>query len=101
MPRLRYYSQTGTDFFQYYYDTPRADGIYSSDFRLASFGNLSGGLKLIREWHNVSRFAENITFEAGFEYTAHAADLKLSGNDNLNITDFDYVLVNSTINIKF
>ena len=101
VPRIRYYSQTGADFFQYYYVTPRADGIYSSDFRLASFGNLSGGLKLIRDWKNVGQLAETISFEAGFEFTSHAADLKLSGNNDLNVTDFDYVLVNSNVNIRF
>ncbi|MGY6274508.1 DUF3570 domain-containing protein [Methylomonas sp. MgM2] len=101
VPRLRYYSQTNAEFFQYYYSAPRADGFYSSDYRLANFGNLSGGLRLGREWQNVSRLAQNIIFEAGFEYTSHAADLKLGGQQGSDITDFDYILFNSTISIKF
>jgi hypothetical protein len=41
IPSFRYYSQGKADFYANYYETPRADGLYSSDYRLSPYGALS------------------------------------------------------------
>ena len=101
VPRLRYYSQSEADFYQSYYAAARSDNYYSSDFRLAGFGTLGGGLKLTKEWQRVSDLTESIKLEVGFEYTTHAADLKLGHQTASNITDFNYVLFTGAIKIQF
>ncbi len=92
-PNLRYYSQTQADFFAPYYLAPRADGNYSSDFRLSAFGSLNGGITLSKE------FAKGVKLEAGFEYYTHSGGLKLGGGDSGNYADFSYYLAHGGINI--
>lgn len=101
IPRIRYYTQSKADFYQAFYQTTRNDSHYSSDFRLAGFGSLGGGLKLSREWKSLNKYAESITLEFGFEYSVHAADLQLGGEKFSNITDFDYGLFTSAVKVKF
>lgn len=101
IPRLRYYTQTNARFYQNYFSEARSDNHYSSDFRLAGFGSLGGGLKLTKEWQRVSSLTESIKLEAGFEYTAHAANLKLGHNRSSSVTDFEYVLFTGAIKINF
>lgn len=43
-PSLRYYSQSQAYFYQPFYDTERADGLKSSDYRLSPYGALTYGL---------------------------------------------------------
>ena len=43
-PGLRWYSQSQAYFYEPYYNNPRADGLASSDYRLAPYGALSGSL---------------------------------------------------------
>ena len=100
-PRLRYYSQTEADFYQDFYVLPRSDGHYSSDFRLAGFGTLSGGLKVSREWQHTTPLTESIKLEAGFEYSTHAAALQLGGKTAADLTDFSYLLITGAIKIQF
>ena len=45
-PSVRYYSQDSADFYRMVYAEERADGLYSSDYRLAGFGALSWKLSL-------------------------------------------------------
>lgn len=44
VPGLRYYSQSQAFFYEPYYNNPRADGLASSDYRLAPYGAISGSL---------------------------------------------------------
>ena len=60
-PGVRYYSQSEADFFAPYFLAPRADGHYSSDFRLSAFGSLNGGITLSKE------LAKGVNIEAGIE----------------------------------
>jgi hypothetical protein len=41
IPSFRYYSQGQADFYAPYYEQPRSDGLYSSDYRLSPFGAIS------------------------------------------------------------
>ena len=101
IPRLRYYTQTNASFYQNYFSEARSDNHYSSDFRLAGFGSLGGGLKLTKEWQRVSSLTESIKLEAGFEYTTHAANLQLGQHRSSSVTDFEYLLFTGAIKIKF
>ena len=50
---LRYYSQTQADFYEPFYTAPRADGEYSSDYRLSPYGSIAFRLGLsesIGDW---------------------------------------------------
>lgn len=101
VPRIRYYSQTEADFYQAYYSAPRSDGYYSSDFRLAGFGSLSGGLHVSREWHSSAFVIEDIKLEFGVEYSTHQAGLQLGGRTASDITDFDFLLFRGAIKMQF
>ncbi len=100
-PRLRYYSQSQASFYQLFYSQAGDDHYYSSDFRLAGFGTLSGGIKLAKDWQLKSPVSEAILFETGFEYSAHAAALQLGGQTAADLTDFNYLLFTASINLTF
>lgn len=93
-PNIRYYSQSQADFFAPYFLAPRADGFYSSDFRLSAFGNLSGGVTVSKE------FARGISLETGIEYTTHSGALKLGGGGVGSFADFDYFMAHANLNIE-
>ena len=92
-PGIRYYSQSDADFFAPYFLAPRADGNYSSDFRLSAFGDLSGGITISKQ------FAAGIKLEAGFEYVTHSGDLKLGGNGVGDYADFDYYMAHANLSV--
>ena len=92
-PGIRYYSQSDADFFAPYFLAPRADGNYSSDFRLSAFGDLSGGVTVSKQ------FARGIKLEAGFEYVTHSGDLKLGGGGVGDYADFDYYLAHANLSV--
>ena len=45
IPSVRYYSQGKADFYAPYYEQARADGLYSSDYRLSPYGAISWRIK--------------------------------------------------------
>ncbi len=92
-PTLRYYSQSQADFFAPYFLAPRADGYYSSDYRLSAFGELSGGLILSK------KFAKGIKLDTGFEYVVHAGGLKLGGGGTGSYADFDYMMAHANLSV--
>lgn len=118
IPRFRYYSQDKADFYQpIFNDTVKFDfnapgfignfnqtlanhSEYSSDYRLAGFGALSGGIKLSKEITNLKGL-HSVKFQTGFEYYAHEAGFQLGGNDQGSFADFNYYLVTASFNLKF
>jgi hypothetical protein len=92
-PSLRYYSQSAADFFAPYFLAPRADGNYSSDFRLSGYGALSGGLTVTKQ------FNRGISLELGMEYYTHQGDLKLGGGGESDYADFSYWMAHAGLNI--
>ena len=101
IPRIRYYSQSQADFYQLFFTAPRADNYYSSDFRLAGFGTLSGGLRISKDLLTDNNITESLRFEVGFEYTEHAAGLQLGNNNSSSLTDFNYYVVTASIRFRF
>ncbi|MBD9356880.1 DUF3570 domain-containing protein [Methylomonas albis] len=93
-PGLRYYSQSQADFFAPYFLAPRADGHYSSDFRLADFGSLSGSIAFSKQ------LSKGIKLEAGVEYYTRQSDLKLGGGNDTSYADYSYYMVHAGMNIN-
>lgn len=92
-PGLRYYSQSEADFFAPYFLAPRADGYYSSDFRLSGYGALSGGLTISKQ------FNRGIRLELGMDYYSHQGDLKLGGGGESDYADFSYWMTHANLNV--
>lgn len=92
-PRLRYYSQTSADFFAPYFLTPRADGLYSSDYRLSDFGALSIGLNIGKD------LGHGINLDLGIEHYAHRGALKLGGNGTEDYADFTAYVAQAALRI--
>ncbi|MFI3198225.1 MAG: DUF3570 domain-containing protein [Methylococcaceae bacterium] len=92
-PSVRYYSQSQAEFFAPYFLAPRADGHYSSDFRLSGFGSLNGGITLSKE------FAKGINIEAGIEYYTHQGGLKMGGGGSGDYADYSSYLAHGGIKI--
>jgi len=101
VPRIRYYTQSKAGFYQVFFNAPRQDNYYSSDYRLAGFGTLSGGLKLTRERVFEHALLTAAKFALGFEYTQHAADLQLGGAQGSDITDFSYFILTASLKLQF
>ncbi|MDP2901918.1 MAG: DUF3570 domain-containing protein [Methylovulum sp.] len=99
IPRFRYYSQDRADFYQAVGNNLKAT-VYSSDYRLAGFGAISGGIKLAKEITDIKPLGQ-LKFQAGFEYYDHSAGYQLGGNNVGSFADFSYYLVTASFNLKF
>jgi Protein of unknown function (DUF3570) len=111
IPRFRYYSEDKADFFQPTFEgsfftdpntglfTANNFSAYSSDYRLAGFGTISGGIKLSKELIELKPFKQ-LKFQTGFEYFARKADYQLGGNNQGTFADYGYFLVTASFNLK-
>jgi hypothetical protein len=93
-PNIRYYSQSHAYFYAPYFLAPRADGFYSSDYRLSAYGALSGGITISKQ------FAKGISLQAGFEYYTHAGSLRLGGGGEDSFADFNYYVAHAGLNFN-
>jgi hypothetical protein len=82
-PRIRYYSQSAPDFYANYFFTRPQNGLWSSDYRLATYGALSFRLNTVFR-------REKWSLSLGAEYYDSDAGLALSGNpqDTPALVDF-------------
>lgn len=86
VPSLRYYSQQRAEFYQAYYVSPRADGLQSTDYRLASYGAVTVGLA------TVGRFGQwQLRLGAQRYRTDSGWGLKSDPVDNPGLVDFTLV----------
>jgi len=92
-PLLRYYTQSSADFFAPYFLAPRADGFYSSDYRLSRFGALSGGVRLAKE------VVPGVNLQAGIEYYTHRAGLRPGTSADESFADFSSYLAHATLSL--
>jgi hypothetical protein len=114
IPRFRYYSQDQADFYAPVFDAKanlspfniNAAGYtsgfsaYSSDYRLAGFGTVSGGIKVSKEFTDLKPLA-HLKFQTGIEYYAHRSDFQLGGNGGGNFANFSYYLLTASVNLKY
>ena len=101
IPNVRYYTQSKARFYELFFAAPQADNHYSSDYRLAGFGSIGTGIKLSKEILQKTGFISSMKFQAGFEFTFHAADLKLGDQQGSELTDFNYFLATASFKIEF
>ncbi len=94
-PTVRYYTQGSADFYQPYFLTPRADGYYSSDYRLAQFGSLGGGLQLSKE------FFDQLTLGFGVDFYERRNSYSLNSGAGTSVDNFNFSMYNAKINFKF
>ncbi|MDP2902252.1 MAG: DUF3570 domain-containing protein [Methylovulum sp.] len=101
IPRFRYYSQDAADFYAPVFNGNLSDfTVYSSDYRLAGFGALSGGIKISKELTELHSLHQ-LKFQAGIEYYDHKAAYQWGGDNLGPFADFSYYLVTASINLKF
>jgi hypothetical protein len=117
IPRVRFYSQNKADFYQPIFtgnvnfvpdpnNPGRTDFIlqnvsaYSSDYRLAGFGALSGGVKVSKEIKKI-KHVDSLKFQSGFEYYNHKASWEIGGNNSQSFDSFSYWMVTAGFNVKF
>jgi hypothetical protein len=101
IPRFRYYSQDAADFYQpVFTGNPENYKAYSSDYRLAGFGTISGGIKISKSFNEIKPLT-HLKFQAGIEYYDHKASYQLGGSSNGSFADFSYYLVTASFNLKF
>lgn len=93
-PSIRYYSQSQAVFFAPYFLAPRADGHYSSDYRLADYGAISAGLSVAKQ------FGKGIKLNAGIDYYNRQSNLKLGGGNDSAYADYNYFMLHAGVNIN-
>ena len=93
-PSVRYYSQSSAEFFAPYFLAPRADGHYSSDYRLSDYGKLSSGLSVSKQ------FSKGVRLDAGFEYYIHKGSLKMGGDGVGDYADITSYLLSASLNVN-
>lgn len=100
IPRFRYYSQDQADFYRAVANSHSTATLVSSDYRLAGFGALSGGLKLSKTLTTLKHLRE-AKFQVGAEFYDHSASYQLGGNRLSDFADFSYYLFTASVNVKF
>ncbi|WP_200373126.1 DUF3570 domain-containing protein [Thiocystis violacea] len=95
VPRLRYYSQGEADFYRSYFESLPANGHYSSDYRLAGFGAISGGLKLTKQVTDQARL------DLGVEFYDRQSDYGLQGHADSDFADYGFTIYSLSLNLKF
>jgi len=100
IPRFRYYTQYEADFYSAIFDGASMGKHYSSDYRLAGFGTLGGGIKLSKNF--VMRgLVKDIKLQAAFDYFDRKASYQLGGNDSGSFEDYSFYMITASINVKF
>ncbi len=101
VPRFRYYSQDKADFYQPYFTGTPTAAVYSSDYRLAGFGAISGGIKIIKDFVNPGGWFPLLRIQAGVEYYDRRSSYQLGGSKQGAFDNFNYYLVNASFNLRF
>ena len=92
----RYYTQSSASFYQPYFLTHRDEGTYSSDYRLAAFGALSGGIKLIKQFTDIP-----LKTEIAFDYYRRQAEWAFNGSAVDAFADYSFTLASVTLSYRF
>ncbi|MCX7096933.1 MAG: DUF3570 domain-containing protein [Methylococcales bacterium] len=75
------------------FDRSKLPAHYSSDYRLAGYGAISGGVTLGKQ------FAHGVALDLGFEYYSHQGSLQLGGNSADNFNNFDAWSATATLSV--
>lgn len=100
IPRFRYYTQYEADFYSALFDNATIGQYHSSDYRLAGFGTLGGGIKLSKNFI-MNGLIKDIKLQAAFDYFDRKASYQLGGNDSGGFDDYSFYMITTSINVKF
>jgi len=100
IPRFRYYTQGQADFYQATFASNYTGAIHSSDYRLAGFGTLGGGLKISKAFQQVGNINE-VKLQAAFDYFDRKSSYQIGGNNQGSFDNFSFYMVTASINVKF
>ncbi|MFT6389720.1 MAG: hypothetical protein ACJAUP_003113 [Cellvibrionaceae bacterium] len=81
---VRWYDQSSANFYQNFYTAERADGYYSSDYRLSAYGALSYRLGLSKSY-------EFGTFKITYENYNSGKGTQSDGDLNPGLVDFQFI----------
>ncbi len=98
---MRFYTQSSANFYQPFFDSKDNLAYYSSDYRLASFGVLSGGVKLSKEIKSLFSSTSSLKFEGGIEYFDRKSSYSWSRNNGGSFDDFNYYLITASFKLRF
>ena len=90
IPTLRYYQQGAADFYRNFFVAARADGRYTSDYRLSSYGAISGRLAVVRQWRDWQLSAAAERYDSSSRFALHKTD-----EANPGLVDFTVVSVSA------
>ena len=93
-PHVRYYTQRSSFFYQGVYDSPTANGLYSSDYRLASFGAVAGGVSLNKA------IIPNFNVGAGIELYDRSQGMGFMGGTGSAVDNYSFTLYSINVNLK-
>lgn len=93
-PHVRYYSQRSSFFYETVYNAPTSDNYYSSDYRLASFGSVAGGLTLNKEIY------KRFNLGAGVEWYQRSQGMGFMGGTGSAVDNYSFTLYSFNINFK-
>jgi hypothetical protein len=94
-PRVRYYTQNSADFYNVMFNSPSATGYYSSDYRLARFGAIGGGVQLSKE------FFDRLKFSAGIDFYKREIGYGFSGGAGTALDNFSFSMYSLSLSVKF
>jgi hypothetical protein len=94
-PSMRYYMQNAADFFGSAIPPPNIGETFSADQRLADFGEISVGLKVIRE------LGAGFAIDAKCEVLQQRASFKLGGHDSTGIEPLSAMILAFGVTKKF
>lgn len=94
-PRARYYSQGSADFYAPYFLSSRADEFYSSDYRLASFGAVGGGVQVHKE------FFSHLNLGFGIDFYERQMGYRMNSGSGTAIDNFSFSMFSAKINFKY
>ena len=94
-PRVRYYTQNSADFYDVISNGPSATGYYSSDYRLAGFGAIGGGLQFSKE------FFDRLKLAAGMDFYKRELGYGLSGGAGTALDNFTFSMYSVNLSLKF
>lgn len=96
VPRFRYYTQNAADFYQPVFNAPSSDGFYSSDYRMASFGDISGGVQLLTK-----EYLDHLRFAASIDFYKRKLSYGWSAPNGTALDDFSYSQYSLSLNLTF
>lgn len=94
-PTVRYYTQGSADFYQPYFTQQRADGHYSSDYRLAQFGAIGGGVQISKD------FFERLNLGFGIDFYERKNNYGFNSGSGTSVDNFTFSMYTAKINFKF